>query len=148
MTNLPPKGTVALAIAIHEDLLERTRAAYMKDDFDAFHACFVLPHTIETFEGERRVETMAQHREIFMAMRAMMQDMGVIDMHRRAIEAAFIAPDRIDTTFVSKYILPGYKVSEEVVGNSILELIDGAWKIRDSRYATQMNIVSRTLLNR
>jgi hypothetical protein len=140
--------SVTEAMEIHNDLLDRTRAAYMAGDFDAFHACFALPFSIETFEGQRFVETREQHRAVFDGVSAMLRDMGVIDMYRRTVEAAFIAPDKIDTTFLSQYILPGYKVSEEIVGNSILEWIDGAWKVRNSRYATKMNLVSRALIQR
>lgn len=140
--------SVTEATQIHSDLLDRSRAAYMAGDFDAFDACFARPFSIETFEGQRLVETRDQHRAVFERVSAMLRDMGVIDMYRRTVEAAFIAPDRIDTTFLSQYILPGYRVSEEIIGNSILERIDGVWKVRNSRYATKMNLVSRALIQR
>lgn len=133
--------------AIHDALLERVRAAYLSGDFETFRTVFALPHVVDTFEGQRTVTTGKQHRRMFDAMRAVLQDMGVIDMKRRTIEASFVAEDKIDTTFVTEYILKGYKVSEESVGNSLLvRQSDGSWKVTHSRYATRMNAVSRALI--
>lgn len=138
----------ATADAVSDHALEVTRRAYLARDFEQFSERFLLPQIVGTFEGEEKIETLEDLRVLFDAMLANMDQLGVIDLKRNTVCAEFLAPDLVQATFVSQYVLPGYALSDEVVAHGQLCWHDGLWKIQESRYATPMEAVSRALLQR
>ena len=138
----------ARALEIADHLLELTRQAYHARDFEVFRKYFIVPQVVGTFDGDRVIRTLSELREVYEAMLDMMAQRGVIDIKRRTIEARFLGPDRIQSTFISEYILPGYAISDEVVAHGTLRCVDGQWMVEESRYATAMDGVSKALMGR
>lgn len=124
------------AKAVHERLLEATRQAYLADDEDAFIACFLLPQTIVTQDGQRQMETRDDLRDIYRHTRSRFLALGVTDLIRVAIAAEYVAPDRIRTTHVS-YVLQGRKLVTPPYPNTgeLVRLPEG-WRISSSEYGS------------
>ncbi len=142
---LPPDPPFADAAAVSEFLLEETRAAYQNRDFEALACRFSLPQSMGTFDGERMISTRAELKAIFDAMCDYFESLGVLDLQRKTIAARFINPDRIQATFVSQHVLPGYLLSDEVIAHRVLIRVDGRWLIADGHYATDMPGVRRAM---
>lgn len=131
---------------ISDYLLERTREAYLQGDFNLFASYFFLPLVVGTFEGEREIRTGKELNELFDSMGTVIRNLGMIDMKRKTIEARFLDADTINATFITELVLAGYKVSDEVVGNVVLIRVNDEWKVRQGRYATNLDAVSRTII--
>ncbi len=136
------------ATEICQFALQVTRQAYADRDAQTFVDRFVVPHSIGTFEGERRVESAADIEAMFHGMCIYFRDNGIVDLRRRVIAADFRRDDLIEATFVSQHVSRGDLVGQEVVVHTFLKRIDGRWRFGDSRYATELGAVSRTLLGK
>lgn len=86
------------------DLLEKSGQAFLTDDFDAFHACIMLPYHVETFEGKRVVTTEAELRDLFLAVRAHHRKTSVTDMARNVVEAVYKDDDTVLATFETRLL--------------------------------------------
>ncbi|WP_425040771.1 hypothetical protein [Primorskyibacter sp. S187A] len=135
----------ASAFDVCQHLLEVTRTAYMNRDADAFAARFITPQRIGTFDGDQVITTRQDVLAIFDEICGYLDRERVIDMNRRTIEAEFVAPDVVQATFVSQYVLPGYVLSNEVLTHSTQKLQDGIWRVADSYYATNIPALTRAL---
>ena len=133
------------AVGVSDHVLELTRSAYMNRDVDAFCARFQLPQIIGTFDGDRTVGSTDELSAIFWAMRRHYDSLGVIDLNRRTIAAHFLDDGRVEQTFSTQLVLPGFAQSDEIVVHGYLALEDGLWKVAGSRYATDMTPVTRAL---
>lgn len=134
-------------VAILDHLLDRTEAAYLAQDFDAFATCFAIPHVVGTFEGDVTVDSLDALRIIFTAMCNELTAMGVIALHRRPLEARLVDADTVQATFSSQHVMRGHQLSEELVAHCILrrEAQDGAWVITEARYAVRDGRIVRAL---
>lgn len=126
-------------------MLEQTRLAYVERSFEHFRLRMHLPQLIGTFTGERTIETIEEVRAIYSEMCRYMDRHGVVDLYRRTIAATFESPDLVKSTFVSKHVMSGYAISEEIVAHGELVRVDGRWKIRSCSYATDIEEVTRIL---
>jgi len=138
---------LAEAVAVSDGLLVETRQAYADDDFEAFLACFHLPQIISTFDQTRRLDTPEDLRAVFDAMRRHHREIGAIDIKRRTISARFHAPDVVEATSVSSFLLSDFTQTEETAVHNWLRYVDHRWKISDSSYATPTGDSGIALLN-
>jgi hypothetical protein len=134
------------ARAISDELLEKTRAAYMERDFEAFSLFFELPQTVGTFHGERMLEALDDLAEVFWAMCDHFDALGVVDLYRRTLEAQFVDPLTIQATFVSHPVIRGEVLGAETVASGYLRCINGSWMVAGTSYASADGGVTRALI--
>ena len=133
------------AVSISDFLLDVTGAAYMARDFDAFSVWFHLPQIVGTFEGDRNLETRDDLRMIFDAMCAQFDAMGVLELHRETLEAQFLDPDTVQSTYRAQQVMRGHVYGPETIAHGLLGRRDGQWRILESRYATSDAAIARAL---
>ncbi|MEL7211591.1 MAG: hypothetical protein AAGK92_02945 [Pseudomonadota bacterium] len=120
---------------ISNDLLERTGAAMLSGDFDAFADCFELPQEMDTFHGRNLVETREDLRAIFDAVRQYYRSMGVTGMARHCVEAAYVDPDTVQATHQSRLLAGAELVLTPYPALSVLKQRGGVWRVASCQYA-------------
>lgn len=123
--------------AVSEYLLARTGEAYMSGDFDSFAACFALPQGIETFKGRNLIANPEELLAFFNAMRAQFCRLGVTDLVRRCVAAAFRDPDTIEATHETRLISGALLVQPCYPCFSVLKRTPRGWLIAGGQYAIQ-----------
>ena len=123
------------ASAISEWALKETGQAMLNGDFDAFCACFHLPHTVATFEGERTIETREAFADTFMKVHRHYRQLGVTELVRHCINAEYKDEDTVEATHEARVINGRELLQEPFPGFTILRRIDGKWGIVHSAYA-------------
>lgn len=123
------------AKAIATDLLDRTGDAMDSGDFDAFAACFDLPTTTQTFEGERTFSTLQDLQAMFDDVRRAYARMGNPQRIRHCVEAHLRDPETIETTHETRELKHGTFVRQPYPVFSVLKLVEGEWRIKSSQYA-------------
>ncbi|MEL7462604.1 MAG: hypothetical protein AAFN79_00955 [Pseudomonadota bacterium] len=122
------------AVAVSEELLERTGDAIASGDGDAFAACFLLPQTIETPEGAAKLETKRDLLSIFENVRRYMRERNVTLMERHCVGATWLSKDIVEATHVSRYLSGASLVQEPFLAISLLKRTPTGWKIADTKY--------------
>ncbi|MDX8348206.1 hypothetical protein SLH49_09420 [Cognatiyoonia sp. IB215446] len=120
---------------ISEHLLNVTANALMQHDFESFASAFGLPQTMTTAESEIRLLTRDDLRTAFEQMCECFQSMGVTELRRVCEAAAFCGPDRVEATHTSYVLAHGNDVVPPYPVFSVLERLQGQWKITSSDYA-------------
>lgn len=120
---------------IAEDLLARTGHGLITGDFSVFCECFSLPTEMETYEGRRVIETKAEMEAVFNDVRAYYQKVGTTEMERFIVDAEFRNPTSIVSTHQSRLVSEAGLAQQPFDVLSVINLIDGAWRIRHSQYA-------------
>ncbi len=120
---------------IAEDLLARTGQGLITGDFKLFGDCFALPKEMETFEGRRVIRTQAEMESVFNDVRAYYAKIGMTHMERHVVDAEFRNPTSIVSTHQSRLVADYELVQQPFDVLSVIELIEGAWRIRHSQYA-------------
>lgn len=123
-------------VEISDFLLEVTRRAYAAKDSAQFCARFRLPLIVGSLEGDIVLSAEADVRDLFLRMCRYFDDHQIKDLQRKTIAAKFEAENIVQATFVSRHVLPGYILGNEILAHGRLHLVDGVWKIAESRYAT------------
>lgn len=100
--NMLPDNPNAREIAEH--LLEKSRIGFETGDFELFSGCYSLPHTIETFEGTRVVETIEESRVIFEEMVGLYTKIGMTRLDRNCIEAEFKDEATVAATYETRML--------------------------------------------
>jgi len=99
---MPQSPNTAKEIA--EDILERTRIGLIENEFETFVACFALPHSVDTIEGRKLIETHEQVRVTFDSIQAFFAEHGVTDISRQCIDASFRNDDTITTVHKTRLL--------------------------------------------
>jgi len=143
--NLTPSQEAARKIA--EKLIYRTADALVSGDFDTYQACFDFPTTLESFEGNRAVNTLEDLEKVFIGVRQFLFVNNVTSLERKFIEAEFAQSDTIHTLHET-YALNGCTlVKEPFPIFSVLRHVDGGWKVTRSCYALlESNELGRVLV--
>ena len=120
---------------ISEMLLKITGDALLSNDFETFAPCFHLPHLIETPDCKKVLENLDDMRVVF--------DRVSDDYHRRQVTnlvricevAEFRGDTRIEATHVTHMMCGNQRVVDPFPAFSVLEFIDGRWRVSSSQYA-------------
>lgn len=120
---------------VSEYLLKVTGDALMQRDFESFAAVFGLPQTMTTTGAEIRLVTRNDLRSSFEQMCQHFRSLGVTELRRTCEAAEFHGPDRVEATHTSYVIADGKNVVPPYPVFSVLERLDGWWKITSSDYA-------------
>ena len=89
---------------IADELLYKTGRALLSGAFDAFHACFGLPHVIETENSRRVLKTPDDLCRVFDEVRRYYESEGVVDLVRTVVDARFLDADTIGSTHVARLL--------------------------------------------
>lgn len=125
------------ATDIAQALLEVTGNALMSEDFAAFAAVFHVPQVMTTMAGPIQMETIDDMRRAFDDMCQHFAAIGVTELIRNCVAAEYKTPTRIETTHVSELLHNGKRLSEPYPVFSVLEKIDGNWKVTGGEYALE-----------
>ena len=120
---------------ISNELLATTGEALVGGDFDSFSACFELPQDLETFEGQRRLETRDDLRALFTSIQAFFRSLGVTLLERHCVEAKYRDPETIAATHQSRLMAGSVLLRAPYPAFSILKRRDGVWRVAFSQYA-------------
>lgn len=120
---------------IAEDLLARSGHGLITGDFDVFCECFALPTAMETFEGRRVINTRDELKTAYNTVCAYYEKVGTTELVRHIVDAEFRNPTSIVSTHQAKIVADAELVQQPYDVLSVIELIDGAWRIRHSEYA-------------
>ncbi|MDJ0823821.1 MAG: hypothetical protein QNJ09_18690 [Paracoccaceae bacterium] len=120
---------------ISDYLLRKTGEAFISGDFDSFAECFELPQDIETFEGQRHLETLEDLRSLFTSLQGYFRSLGVTSLERHCIEAKYRDPDTIAATHQSRLMTGSVLLRAPYPAFSVLKRRDGVWRVAFSQYA-------------
>ena len=107
----------------------------MTGGFAKFSSCFILPKEMETFEGRRVINTLAELEEVFDDVRRYYQSIGMTRMERRIVDSEFRNSTTIVSTHNSRLYAEDQLIQQPFDVLSVIELVEGAWRIRHSEYA-------------
>lgn len=123
------------AYHIAEEILAKTGTAIMKGDFDAFGRWFTVPMTTESFDGQRRVESLTDLRAVFDGAFRFYNLLNVTDLIRHVITAEFAADGTLHTVHEARLLSYQIMLEQKTTCFSRMRRIDGSWKIDLTRYA-------------
>ncbi|MEL6641202.1 MAG: hypothetical protein AAFP98_07795 [Pseudomonadota bacterium] len=124
---------------VSQALLDITGAALMSGDFDAFASAFHVPQHMATMAGPVFMETTEDMRRAIDEMHNHIKGIGATDLVRKCVVAEYKTPSRIEATHTSEILKDGKRLSGTYPGFSVLEKIDGNWKVTASEYALEAN---------
>jgi hypothetical protein len=124
-------------MVICEHLLDLTRRALLEGDFDAFEQAFLLPHIHTTLDGTTFLETREDLLELHTRMTHEFARLGVDDIHRVILSAAFTGPDRIIVQTVSHHLSGGRRVNTPFPVMTELQRCGPQWRIASANYVVR-----------
>lgn len=124
-----------IARDIAETLLDTTADALLSGDFDAFAACFSLPHTLETFDGAVVLATRDDLRARFDNVRTYFRSNHVTDIVRHVMEASWIDDASFQYSHQTRLLAGSVLVQAPYPCISVVRHHDDHWKVSSSQYA-------------
>ena len=124
---------------VSQALLNLTGQALIEGDFDAFALVFHTPQHMATMAGPIYMETAEDMRRAFDEMHKHLQGIGATDLIRKCVAAEFKSPTRIEATHTSEVLKGGQRLNGPYPSFSVLEKIDGHWKVTGGEYALDPN---------
>lgn len=124
---------------ISEMLLEKTGAALLGNDFDAFAPCFHVPHVIETPDQKTVIKTKAALQAMFARVVRDYSNRNVTDLIRICEVAEFRGPFRVEATHITHMMSGNLRVQDPFPAFSVIEYIEERWQITSSQYAVDRN---------
>jgi hypothetical protein len=124
-------------MVICEHLLDLTRRALLEGDFDAFEQAFLLPHIHTTLDGTVFLETREDLLELHTRVTREFARLGVDDIHRVILSAAFSGPDRIVVQTVSHHLSGGRRVNTPFPVMTELQRCGPQWRIASANYVVR-----------
>lgn len=125
------------AAQVSEYLLEKTGRAILGDDVEEFIKYVTLPIEIQTFEGRRVIRRQEEMRKVFGAVRAHYATIGVTDMVRYCVEAAFTDADTVVAMHETRLITGSVIKRNPFPTLSMLKFDGEDWKIVSCSYAIE-----------
>lgn len=120
---------------IAEYLLDCTGAALKSGDFEQFFCCFNLPLEIHTFDGWQSIKVKEDLQTVFENVRKYHRKMCATDFVRTCLAAEFKDPDTIHMAHESRLLQGTRHLQKPYPVFSIVERVDGRWKVGRSEYA-------------
>lgn len=120
---------------ISEELLEITAKALLEGDFDTFSNCFHVPHFISSAEHKTVLETREDLRRVFLSVCQDYEIKRITNLVRVCEVAEFQSATRIQATHIQHMMAGNDRVGAAMPCYSILECIEGQWKVASSQYA-------------
>lgn len=127
-------GTDDEAFIICSQVLEATGSAVLHGAFEPFASHFNEPTIFETFEGRRVIETKDELRRTFEAAGAFYAGLGVTDLVRHVVAAAFSAPNTVHATIECRVLAGTVLVLHPYSLHTVLEKVEDRWLISETIY--------------
>lgn len=127
------------ANSIATALLQKTRLEIFGGDYDTWMASFALPQQVQTFDGERELQTLEDLKSLYYTLSAHFTRRGITDVVRHVIAAEFRSPDVIHSTHESRLMRGALLVDAPYVAYSVLRKAATGWQVADSTYAIADN---------
>lgn len=89
---------------------------------------------METFDGRRVITTREELEAVFNDVRAYYRTIGMTRVDRHIVDAEFRNPTCIVSTHQSRVYADEELIQQPFAVLSVIELKDGAWRIRHSEY--------------
>jgi len=128
-------GNIKPASEVIEDLLRITRKAILANDFQTFLTCFTFPHRLSSSEKKDILENEQDMRKLFDTLLHYYTLNGMTDLVRYCDVAEYSSPTRIEATHITHVMAGNRRVTDPFPAYSVIELIEGSWKITASQYA-------------
>ncbi|MEM1237578.1 MAG: hypothetical protein AAGI10_11445 [Pseudomonadota bacterium] len=122
---------------ICEAILDRTTAALLAGDFDAFAQCFTMPTKVETFEGSRILSTLEELRDAFEGVCAHYMSLGTTDIVRHIVAAEFVDETKIRATHETRVLAKNDLVQAPFAVHSTYIAEETMWKVSESIYIVE-----------
>lgn len=135
------------ATTIADDLLQRSGAAMLSGDAQAFVSCFALPQEFETASGKVLVQSRQHLTRMFLAVQSHYKAMAVTDMVRHVVHAEFRNSETITFTHESRLLQGNVLLQEAFYVFSIVKLIEGEWLVAASTYGPTDDSIAGKALN-
>ena len=116
-------------------LLRQTGEALLSNNFELFAQCFHLPHTIETGDNKRVLNTLEDMRTVFNSVVDDYALKRVTDLVRITEVAEFRSDTRIEAAHITHMMSGDQRIKDPFPCFSVLEFIDGCWRSTGSQYA-------------
>lgn len=129
------KNEDLVAEDIAEELLYRTGRIYLTGNLEHGIDYFEFPHSIETQDGNRVVETVDDFRTVFEAVRRYFKENGITDVVRTVVSAEFIERNLIGSTHVTRLMREDQLFRAPYPAYSLLRQSGGTWRIAHSVFA-------------
>jgi len=112
---------------IHQAHLDALSGALLSGDFEAFIEGIHLPHVMLNDDAEKRIETRAQSRQLFIAYHRTLVAQGVTEYARLSTGAVFQSTDIICAAHETHILRKGQRIVEPYANRILLERIKGGW---------------------
>ncbi|WP_341864007.1 hypothetical protein [Gymnodinialimonas sp. 57CJ19] len=126
-----------LARTIYKSILDAYSDAITLGDFSRFLPFFHLPLVLETFEGERTVDTPEVLRFVFNGLHDSQHDLDIVEVKRTCSVAQFVGPDEIRAVHETKLIDRSGIVQQAYTGLCTMCQIDGQWQLTRCQFAEE-----------
>jgi len=123
------------AQAISHDLLERTGIALKTRDFELFEDCFLLPHTITTFDTTYTLQTQDELRRAFFGNCDFFQKLHVTNIVRHCEMAQFEDENTVKAMHVTHLMSGQIRVKDPYPSFSVIVRMPDGWRVASSDYA-------------
>ena len=120
---------------VSQYMLDRSGRAIMTADLPLYLSCFILPHRVQTFEGQRIVADAQDLTEIFDETQRSFARLRVTTLERCCTQAVFLAPDRVRAHHESRILSGTQIVLRPFPALTELHFVDGDWRVGDCQYA-------------
>ncbi len=120
---------------IHERVMKASSDAILSGDFEAFRTCYRLPVTMESYDGQRQIDTEDDLRSFFDGLRHQMQRLGVTELYRTLIDARFLEDDTIAAMHETRLLRDTLLLHGPYPAYVVLRRVDGDWKIVHGKFA-------------
>ena len=123
------------AVDISQALLDLTGEALISGDFELFAGSFHVPQHVATMGQVNFIETLTDLRRAFDALHQHFVDEGVTELRRNCVTAKYTSSTRIESSHVSEMMQGETWFKPPYPNFSVLEKIDGHWKVTGGEYA-------------
>lgn len=120
---------------IVQDLLDRSSAAMVEGDYDAFASFYNVPMIVDTFNGQVRIENDADLRLRFERLRAHYGSQNMTDLVRHVISAIWFNEETIHATHQGRIVSGSTLMQAPYTVFSIFKKSGGSWKVMFGQYA-------------
>lgn len=90
-----------------------------------------------TMGGPIYMETLEDMRRAFDEMHHYLKGIGTTEMMRACVASKYTSPTRIESTHVTELLQHGKRLNEPYPVFSVIEKIDGGWKVTHGEYALE-----------
>ncbi|MEP1765462.1 MAG: hypothetical protein ABJJ53_02225 [Sulfitobacter sp.] len=116
-------------------ILEITGKALLAADFDTFASRFHVPHFISTIKDKTVLENNDDLLRVFKKVTQDYAIKGVTNLVRICEVAEYRTTTRIEATHTAHMMAGNDRIGPATPCFSVLEYIDGLWKVSSSQYA-------------